>query len=506
VIIHLSAICSLLALLQVPRTVVEIDERIHHHRMNQNKKGAAHSDSETDDIHVPFEWLTNFSSLSNHLDPNALFPKSSIDSNHDHDDNEHEESKHQAGLKVLHVGCGSSKLGEMLQRRFPRYNYVLNVDNDVDILVGMKNRWVRRVQKWKYMHVDSEQSSNIDTSVHETIQDVIGGMLKLKYAFMDFQRDESESTTPSSTEYPDLDPFQADIDGKTNADDPIQIKPKFDLILDKSTLDCLLCSDDGATGLLCKIYEHLKHDGGVYFLISFHHVDFILPLLEDCPGVDWAVEHYIVPREVDSPAVVRRYEIMLDEGRGLLFDEGKNNATAGPSIDALTPISIPSSAWATGAFDPDEEYGKTVNVFVCRRGGGSCENAHADLADQTLNFDEVRKHIHMSNDNYFKKHNPMVTHVRKEELRQQFQRSLKECLKEKKESGSSSESESSTLPIRSCYEILFTDAEKEHLTFEFFMEDWVAYCNEPHANGHGDPMDKDSMTFETAVDFLETMQ
>lgn len=37
-----------------------------------------------------------------------------------------------------------------------------------------------------------------------------------------------------------------------------------------------------------------------------------------------------------------------------------------------------------------------------------------------LNFDDVRHHVHAMNDNYFQKYNPMVTHVRKEELKGEF--------------------------------------------------------------------------------------
>jgi SAM-dependent methyltransferase len=442
---------------------------------------------EEEDVHIPFEWLTNFASLARYLNPGSLFPTTQQDADDDKilDQNEDDEvhvptisnQPHNQGLKVLHVGCGSSKLGEMLQRRFPRYNYVLNVDNDVETLVGMKKRWNLRLQKWKEMNLIADEN-------HEL-------MVQLKYAVMDFQRNEDTCTNSLELEqHPDLDPFQEDPNNK----------PKFDLILDKSTLDCLLCSDDGAIGLLCKIYEHLKHNG-VYFLISFHHVDFILPLLEGCPGVDWTVSRYVVPREVDSPAVVKRYEAMVDKAGLVPFELGieckddqyELNDSREEVVES-PDIVPPSSAWASGEFHPDQEYDRTVNVFICRRRG---DGDHAGL-DQMLDYEEVRKHIHLSNDNYFKKHNPMVTHVRMDELKHRFLSEFKKITKESKASAST------TLPIRSCYEILFTDAEKEHLTYEFFMEDWIVYCSGRHENG--DPVSEDGMTFETAVDFLEMMQ
>ena len=60
------------------------------------------------------------------------------------------------------------------------------------------------------------------------------------------------------------------------------------------------------------------------------------------------------------------------------------------------------------------------------------------------------------------------------------------------------------LPLRRCYEILFTDAEKEHLTYDFFMEDWNAFC--VGREERGDPVGKDGMTLDIAVEFLEVMQ
>ena len=51
-----------------------------------------------------------------------------------------------------------------------------------------------------------------------------------------------------------------------------------------------------------------------------------------------------------------------------------------------------------------------------------------------------------------------------------------------------------------CYKILFTEAEREHLTYEYFLEDWNAFV-EKRPN-----LARDSMSFETSVAFLEEMQ
>ncbi|CAE7839989.1 CARNMT1 [Symbiodinium sp. CCMP2592] len=50
-----------------------------------------------------------------------------------------------------------------------------------------------------------------------------------------------------------------------------------DLVVDKSTLDCLLCSD-AAAGLICCVYRMLRA-GGFYVVISFHDTDFLVSLL-----------------------------------------------------------------------------------------------------------------------------------------------------------------------------------------------------------------------------------
>ena len=45
------------------------------------------------------------------------------------------------------------------------------------------------------------------------------------------------------------------------------------LVVDKCTLDCLLCSDGGA-GMVCSVHRMLQK-GGLYVVISFHELDFL---------------------------------------------------------------------------------------------------------------------------------------------------------------------------------------------------------------------------------------
>ena len=423
--------------------------------------------------HEPFEWLTNFESLASFLHPDFLFPTKGEDVNtdvHDADNKILSSIKETENfLTALHIGCGSSLLGEMLQYQFPRYRQVVNVDNDVEILVGMKKNWNCRLEKREA--VNSEMTEERDFVSKQNAQ-------SQRYTYLNLTQQHNPCM-----KYPNLDAFQEDPNTHSN----------FDLILDKSTLDCLLCSYDGAAGLLCTIYSHLNHSG-IYFVISFHHVDFILPLLQECPGADWNIQHYTVPRKVDSPLDAKEYESLLDEKIISPFnpdmvrseehiEENEDDFSTKSPKTILTPNNVPS-AWSSGEFNPDESYRRFVNIFICRKNND---------ANDDLDGEEVRNHLHQVNDDYFKKENPMVTHVRIEELKKSFHINLQKvaCL------GKSPKS--SKLPIQSCYEILFTDAEREHLSYELFMEDWEEYCNDRQTP-------KDGMTVGIAVDFLEVMQ
>jgi hypothetical protein len=60
--------------------------------------------------------------------------------------------------------------------------------------------------------------------------------------------------------------------------------PKFSFILDKGTLDGVLCESLEATiGLLSLAYQSLQ-EGGWYIVISFHESELLTPLLQDLPG------------------------------------------------------------------------------------------------------------------------------------------------------------------------------------------------------------------------------
>ena len=397
------------------------------------------------ELHVPFEWLTNFSTLAPHLNPSKLFPTENGDGC---------ETIHPQQLQVLHIGCGSSTLGEMLLQTFDRFHHVINVDVDVETLLGMKKRWLTLVEKWNRVN-----GSSCDT------------LPQLSFAYMDFQSKHQKHVKGLD------DVFESN-------------SQKFDLILDKSTLDCLLCSDDGAAGLICKVYQHLKVNG-VYFLISFHQVHFIKRLLEDCPGASWSIEHFTVERRVDSPAKMKQQESLLYKDVNLKFDSRNDSLVEESNTVVLEDV--PSATWKDGSFAPDDEYRRVVNVFVCRR------HRSDQKTTDNLDYASVVNHIHEVNDEYFKEANPLVTHVRTEQLKSQFEHEMKiNMLGEDDDCNLTS----FVLSLEGCYRVLFTEAEKEHLTFEYFMEDYEAYCEE----NEYEQRRKNGMTLDEAVRFLKAMQ
>ena len=401
----------------------------------------------SNEFHVPFEWLTNFSTLAPHLNPSKLFPTQNDDGC---------QAIHPQQLQVLHMGSGSSIFGEMLLQTFDRYHHVINVDVDVETLLGMKKRWLTLVEKWN--RVNGPNSDELPYNG------------QLSFAYMDFQTK-----------------HQKHVEGLDDAFE--SHSQKFDLILDKSTLDCLLCSDDGAAGLICKVYQHLKING-VYFLISFHQVHFIKRLLEDCPGASWSIEHFTVERKVDSPAKVKQQESLLYKNDNLKFDSSNDSLVKESNIDALEDG---PATWKDGSFAPDDEYRRVVNVFVCRR------QENDQNATVNLDYASVVNHIHEVNDEYFQEANPLVTHVRMEQLKSQFEHEMKRIMLGEDDDCNL---DSFVLSLEGCYGVLFTEAEKEHLTFEYFMEDYEAYCKENEYKQRR----KNGMTFNEAVGFLKAMQ
>ena len=122
---------------------------------------------------------------------------------------------------------------------------------------------------------------------------------------------------------------------------------------------------------------------------------------------------------------------------------------------------------------PDSELStRTLNVLICHKTSATTE---------PLNWENVQQHIVATNNSWYQTINPLLSNERREQLAVSFA----DC-----ESKSLSE----------CYLLLFTEAEREHLEYEHFLQDWDAY-REDHATAQ-----ENGMSLTTALDFLQEMQ
>lgn len=307
----------------------------------------------------PFEWLTSSESvipLINSLD----LPEDRL---------------------ALHVGCGSSTMGEVLISEL-NFQFVLNIDKDRETLEGMKERWAKVEAKYPQK--------------------------KMKFRCVDWM--EEEDCTLQKT---------------------------FNVILDKSTLDCTLCSDRSTAGLIKLVHDHLSV-GGYYIIISFHDVQLLLPMLQNCPGTKWKVSHNVMTREVED--LISKKKRSLKCSHASLNESNKKTSES-----------------------------QTVNVIICQK----------FEVGNNLSVDIVQRHVNQTNDTWFQSLNPLLSKGRRRQLQRSF---------------------SGNKDLKHCYKELFTDLERESLTYEFFLQDWDAYCQTRPS------ISKTSMSLETALDFLQEMQ
>ena len=229
----------------------------------------------------------------------------------------------------------------------------------------------------------------------------------------------------------------------------------FDLVLDKSTLDCLLCTDKATAGLLTEIYRLLK-PGGVYLLISFHEQELLHPLLSNLPGADWHVSSCVMQRKVED---------LIRKCTSHKADETK------PAIVAYPKTEFEDKK------ETSVECCRTVNVFQCRK--RQPEPSQNQRNDE-LNWNAVYHHVHDTNDQWFQKQNPMLS----DERRLQIEAAFKE----------------KSLALVDAFMVLFTETEREHLDYHGFLEDWEAFCQ-----SH-DEVDSKRISAQVAISFLAEMQ
>jgi len=385
---------------------------------------------------TPFEWLTSPESLRPHILA-ALQQQQQQPSSSTTDDEDHEAAA-ASGRRILHVGCGSSILGEILVTQTSVYRnvqQVVNVDKDAETLRHMQERWQAIAKNSSNQHDDDD-----DRMIFECI---------------DFTCERLQAWDSAS----------------------------FDLVLDKSTLDCLLCTDKAAAGLLTEVYRVLK-PGGVYLLVSFHEAAFLRPLLADLPGADWIVSDCVMQRQVED---------LIGAGSSSRTNSGSSTKSGTNVITSvqppLTSPPLQSEAEEAAVIKINSDYRRTVNVFQCRKrqesnnaaASSNNQHHHHHAEHQELDWNAVYHHVHDTNDQWFREQNPMLSEERKQQIQETF--------------GVES------LALADAYSVLFTDAEREHLEYEGFLEDWQAFCK-----SHDSTVEGNRMAADDAIAFLDEMQ
>ena len=362
-----------------------------------------------DDSIRPFEWLTSPASLTPILQQEvAKFPPSSS--------KQQGSNNNDAVLNVLHVGSGSSIWAEYLLNHayfFPKIAAIVNVDKDEATLQSMRARWVKEQQR--HGRRGDDHDSFLSTDKDEWNDELsFQRFHKLKFQCVDL------------------------------VDQPIPHPDgSFDIVLDKSTLDCTLCSDKATAWLLHEVYRLLNPNGGVYILVSFHPLELLLPLLRDCPGTDWIVSYSVIRRQVEdlvkgSSTTMKQDSTSTSDHVGTSDSNGSNNN------DTME---------GTAGLDPTDRR-KMVNVLVARRCSGDCGGGNSEAVINSnnnnkaggLDVDAIYQHTHRTNDHWYKAQHPFLTPDRLREVRQAFAKHedgsgphhnvIKSCLPQRNENSS----------------------------------------------------------------------
>ena len=451
----------------------------------------------------PFEWLTSPESIGGFVREHVLLlgkdAKDFVDRNGNDNQNNNagdasvDTDRHpppsnysppSRSLKAMHIGCGSSTVGEYLVQELG-FETVANVDCDRETLQGMEERWKemnnsRKSQTEQEAVTAEEEEYRIPTIVTQSQSSRSSSSGNMEFWCLDYTRER----------LPDC------------------YANMFDLVVDKSTLDCTLCSDCASTAsFLMEIYRTLKANvndddganGGVYLVISFHELDLILPLVKDLPGAHWTVTHSTMERQV---------ECVVNNARGY---SGSN----GSSSNNRTILRNDENYEETAANTTSGGGRKPLNVLIARR------LPNREESSPELEFDDVVRHVQEVNDRWFQEEQPLLTEERVRDLRRAFT-SCEEHGEKKVDTALALETTTATtpIPIRSkllsleeAYEVIFTQAEREHLTFEHFLEDWEAFreggiqgrCDLQNSDGNNHNHQQ-GMDYDLAIRFLELNQ
>jgi hypothetical protein len=427
--------------------------------------------SDDDEEEAPFEWLTSPASL----DP--IFQRIFADHNDDH------HRRTEGMMKVLHVGCGTSRLGEHLVDRW-QVASVVNVDVDRHVLRRMRARWEKR-----------QRTSRTTSSSPPPSQKNEPPPPRMIFAAVDYSHEVIMDGAIADT--------KNDADCKERS---AILGGPFDLIVDKSTLDCLLCTENSAAHLLQHIYNGLSSHGGTYLLVSFQHIDLLRPLLEGLGTIStdhdnaekaaagWEVQSIVMKRQVED--LGRKRETRNNDGTKDPPDNDDVDVTnividqvAEVSLDDTSPPEpsfspmTPPPPWSSGSFHPDPKYHQFVNVFICRK--------HRDVGT-VLSRQRVVEHVTTVCNSYWTEQNPILSPERIAHLQVAF--------------GTTHDDDDDTTAVLSlpeAYKALFTDAEREHLEYDHFLQDWHGFLSSTTTRT---ALDGTTMTLDTALAFLKEVQ
>ena len=205
----------------------------------------------------PFEWLTSPESIGGFIQEYVIG-----DSSENNDiDNDQKDSIDLpfSNLRALHIGCGSSTVGEYLIRKLG-FSKVVNVDKDIEIMEGMAERW-SELKTYSDEKKDAAAQEHSDSDEKQEEDRLVPPSTVLH------ANDDSDSSSllERIQRYDRMEFWCLDY---TSESLPEDYSDSFDLVVDKSTLDCTLCSDCSATAsFLTEIYRTLRMDGGVYLVI-----------------------------------------------------------------------------------------------------------------------------------------------------------------------------------------------------------------------------------------------
>lgn len=387
----------------------------------------------------PFEWLTSPESI-------GRFVREYVLDGEGHASNDACERKEPT---AMHIGCGSSTVGEYLVQKFG-FAKVVNVDRDREILEGMAERWSEMI--------NTESSRNAEEKKDESVDRKGSLLLTPENCSAD------NSQIDNSMEFWCLD--------YTSQTLPERYSDLFDLVVDKSTLDCTLCSDCSATAaFLSEIYRTLSSNHGTYLVISFHELDLILPLLRDLPGAHWEISHTTMERQVEN------------------LNANKNSY----ATENSTPLPTETDSDSDTATIPSNR--KPLNVLIARK-LPICETeirVDSSHLHRKLVFEDVVKHVQEVNDRWFQDEQPLLTDDRIADLKAAF---------------FGNDSHSKHMSLQDAYGAMFTEAEREHLTYEHFLEDWEAFCQEEKEDKSPtlDDQNTSIVTYDLALSFLRANQ